>query len=62
MVYNPEGPKEQLLETWDFQILQDDLKTQEPLIVRLYGDESGVITNVVVKTNNGLKNYGTRRP
>lgn len=63
MDYNPEGPKrgEQLLEVWDFHVLQEDMKTQEPVVVRVYGNENGVVTNIVIKTMNGLKHYGTRR-
>ena len=60
--WNPEGPRdgEQLIEIWEFTVLQEDMKTQEPVSVKVYGDEEGVITNLVIQTKNGLKHYGTR--
>lgn len=54
--------EERLLERWLIQRLTDDHMTAEDIEVRIYGDDDGYITNVYLKTQNGLKHYGRRIP
>ena len=53
---------ERLVERWIISRLTDDHVTVEHIEVRIMGDEDGHITNVFLKTSNGLKHYGSRIP
>lgn len=50
-----------ILEEWDVNILLDDHITTLPVTVQLIGKDDGIIQDVTVKTQNGLKHYGERR-
>ncbi len=54
--------EERLLERWIIQRLKNDHMTIEHIEVRILGDADGKITNVYLKTQNGLKHYGGRIP
>lgn len=60
---NPVGPKdkEHLAEIWDFARIVDIDKEPDHLIIKVYTNFDGILTNIVIENMNGLKTYGTRR-
>lgn len=54
--------EDRLLERWLIERLENDHLTVEHIEVRIYGDSEGKITHVHLKTQNGLKHYGSRIP